>query len=459
MPPITYPSDSFTNIEQGLEPRMAYPIQQGQQDAVKAIYEVQPAAPGTYAYEDKLKKLRKLFFVDLPEQTGDTPPTAAQWYDEIARSQRRIGTPGLSFWREGPMRIFLRFQHLLELSGAITPIKVDGRAVATMPRNPAQAAAEMQEVSSAMKAIGFAGQAFPEEFKMYVDGEKTQLALFDKMRVTGNFVKMRDSNAVKQAIGRDRPASSRAQAVKRGAGSRRRRSATGRGASMIEDKRFHASIDAIARTDDGRLLYLFLQKRLMGVPTAISDGALYSDLGERTFAAKLIGLMAKGIAESGGRNDKSEHRQPDEQPIVFAVRRPVAVADRHGAKRRVNADTVVPGRLERRPIKVRSLRARNGCRKNSTMPTRTRSKAPICARTSTNSRPSRPLRIPAAPRCRPTPGSLRTEAFRKPSRAPEGASTSRSTPTTPCSSPRAKWHTPRAGRNPISPTRSASSPP
>jgi hypothetical protein len=200
VPPITYPNDSFTNIEQGLEPRMAYPIQPGSEGAVKSIYQAPPANPATYAYEDKLKKLRKLFFVDHPEQTGDTPPTAAQWYDEIARSQRRLGTPGMAFWREGPAKIFSRFQHLLELSGAIEPRKVDGRAIATMPRNPAQAAAEMQEVAAAMKMIVFDAQTFPEEFKANVDGRATMEKLHEKTRTTGLIV-MRDKEKVAAAVG------------------------------------------------------------------------------------------------------------------------------------------------------------------------------------------------------------------------------------------------------------------
>jgi hypothetical protein len=204
VPPITYPSDSFTNIEQGLEPRMAYPIQPGHEKAVQAIYQVPPAAPGTYAYEDKLKKLKKLFYVDMPEQSGDTPPTLGQWLDEMARAQRRIGTPGLSFWREGPAKIFSRFQHLLELSGAIKPLQVDGRAVATLPMNPAQAAAEQQEVAMAMKAVQFLGQAFPEEFKMFVDGEKSIQAIIEKMRV-GGLLKLRDADKVKEAVAQMAP--------------------------------------------------------------------------------------------------------------------------------------------------------------------------------------------------------------------------------------------------------------
>jgi hypothetical protein len=61
---------------------MAYPIEPGHEKAIKNIYDAPPANPENYAYEQKLKKLRKLFYVDLPEQTGDTPPTLGQWLDE-----------------------------------------------------------------------------------------------------------------------------------------------------------------------------------------------------------------------------------------------------------------------------------------------------------------------------------------------------------------------------------------
>lgn len=182
-PPITYPDDSFAAVEQGVEEGMAYPIRPGSEGAVKAIYTVPPPEVANYQYEEKVKKLRKLHFVDYPEQSGDTPPTLGQWLDEMARAQRRLGTPGLSFWREGPAQIFLRFKYLLEASGAITPIRVDGKTVATMPRNPAQAAAEQQEVGMAMKTITYFAQTFPEEFKIKVDGGKTMKSMAEKARV------------------------------------------------------------------------------------------------------------------------------------------------------------------------------------------------------------------------------------------------------------------------------------
>jgi hypothetical protein len=197
-PPISFPSVSFSAIEQGLESGKAYPIEPGQEAAIKNIYEVPPANPENYAYEQKLKKLRKLFYVDLPEQTGDTPPTLGQWLDEMARAQRRIGTPGMPFWRD-LSQIFIRYKYLLEAGKAIMPIAVDGRAVATLPRNPAQAAAQQQELAEAARTAQILGGMFPEEFKMNMDGRATMEAWIEKSR-TGSVLTLRNKDQVAKAV-------------------------------------------------------------------------------------------------------------------------------------------------------------------------------------------------------------------------------------------------------------------
>jgi hypothetical protein len=202
-PPISYPDDSFTNVEQGLESGMAYPIRQGSEGAIKKIYDPGPADSGIYLTEEKEKRLRKMFFVDFPEQTGDTPPTLGQWLDEMARAQRRIGGPGSSFYREGPAKIFLRFKYLLEAAGVIQPVKVDGRNVSLLPYNPAQRAAEQQEIATNVQAIQILSQAFPEEFKVQIDGEATMRAIIDKMRA--KLITFRKADQIKAALAQIAP--------------------------------------------------------------------------------------------------------------------------------------------------------------------------------------------------------------------------------------------------------------
>jgi Bacteriophage head to tail connecting protein len=197
-PPIGFPDDSFAQIEQGLEPGMAYPIRVGSEGAMKRIYEPPPAEAANYAYEDKEHRLRKMFFVDFPQQTGDTPPTLGQWLDEMARAQRRIGRPGLPFFVEGPAKIFLRFKYIQQKRGKVQDIKADGRTIALSPYNPAQRAAEQQEIALAVQFLQLCGQFFPEEFKMAVDGQGTMKELMAKMRV--KLVKFRPPEQVDAAI-------------------------------------------------------------------------------------------------------------------------------------------------------------------------------------------------------------------------------------------------------------------
>ena len=197
--PVAFPDDSFANVAQGLEDGFAYPVRPGTtRDSVFAIYPQINMEPATYQHEEMEHRMRRLFYIDFPQQSGDTPPTAAQWMDELARAQRRIGTPGMSFWREGPMQYYLRYKYLLERNGAIVPLQIQGKTVSARPLNPAQRAAEQQEVAIAAQFLQIVNGAWQEEAKMAIDGTKSIKNLRDKMRVT--LIAMRDPDQVDKFI-------------------------------------------------------------------------------------------------------------------------------------------------------------------------------------------------------------------------------------------------------------------
>jgi hypothetical protein len=196
-PPTTIPQSLASNAEKGFESGFAYPIAPGEEVAIKPLYNAPPASTENYAYESKVKKLRKLFYVDLPEQTGDTPPTLGQWLDEMARAQRRIGTPGMPFWRD-LSQIFIRYKYLLEQSKTIEPIRIDGRQVSMLPRNPAQASAQTQELAEAARTAQICAGLYPEEWKMNSDGRKTIVNFIDKSR-TGSVLAIRPIREVADA--------------------------------------------------------------------------------------------------------------------------------------------------------------------------------------------------------------------------------------------------------------------
>ena len=114
----------------------------------------------------------------------------------------------------------------------------------------------------------------------------------------------------------------------------------------LPDKLLQEAIDRIARTSDGHLLYVYLQRRLMDVMPIAEACALSMHQGERLFAARLTGLMAKGIIESGGRtgiSGSSIGPGGSEQPIARPSPQPVAAGRGTGAGRRITEHTRVPG--------------------------------------------------------------------------------------------------------------------
>jgi hypothetical protein len=114
----------------------------------------------------------------------------------------------------------------------------------------------------------------------------------------------------------------------------------------VAEKLLLEAIDRIARTPDGQLQYVWLQRQLMAVLPMTDPCALSTHHGERLFAARLIGHMAKGIIESGGRTGiTGSDIGPGgtEQPIARPIPQPVAASPRTGAGRRITEHTRVPG--------------------------------------------------------------------------------------------------------------------
>jgi hypothetical protein len=196
-PPLGIPDTSIGALEDGLEAGAAYPMRSG--DQIEQLYQPVSIDPAIYAQQQRQQLLRKLFFVDYPEQTGDTPMSATQWIDEMALAQRRLGTPGMSFWREFACAIFTRFGYLLRERGIVEDHRADGKVVALWTANPMQRAAELQEVSDNLRTLQAIAALFPEEYKLRVDGMATMMALVEKTR--SNLIKWRRDQDVQAAIG------------------------------------------------------------------------------------------------------------------------------------------------------------------------------------------------------------------------------------------------------------------
>lgn len=93
------------------------------------------------------------------------------------------------------------------------------------------------------------------------------------------------------------------------------------------------AIGRIALTPDGRLLYRYLQLKLMDLsPTHL--GALPMHEGRRSLAHDIKSLMDRELSKAGPERDRSGTHDPD-QPAVIEPGRPISTGSPRGAGRRV----------------------------------------------------------------------------------------------------------------------------
>ncbi|MBX5001880.1 phage tail protein [Rhizobium lentis] len=172
-PPIGYPDDGVTDFEGGLEAGKAYPMRPGSGRDVTSLYFGGDPDIGFYTASDLERRIKRKHFADYPEQKGDTPPTATQWADEMVKAQRRIGTPGKKFWREGPYMVYRRFEWLLQKDGAIEDVAIDGKKLTLIANNPATQAADNQKVQVAGNLLTMSKSFFPETSAAAIDERAT----------------------------------------------------------------------------------------------------------------------------------------------------------------------------------------------------------------------------------------------------------------------------------------------
>lgn len=191
-PPVVMDDDGVISFGDGIQPGKIYFRRAGARDTVQEIYEPRPLDAAYFDVQMRKRNVRKLHYVDFPEQLGKTPPTLGQWLDEMVKAQKRIGTPGYAFWREFPHDVFIRFKYLAEMRGDIQPLLVKGpdgteRRVSLQAYNPAQRAQENQDVLTAMQLAQFLAAIFPQTFQAIIDDRQTmeniQRVLGDKLIV------------------------------------------------------------------------------------------------------------------------------------------------------------------------------------------------------------------------------------------------------------------------------------
>jgi hypothetical protein len=185
-PPKAYEDDGTINLPaDGLEPGTFVPKRpSGGRPAFEDIYEPRPIEAAMFELSGLVEAVRRLHYVDFPEQKGKTPPTATQWIDELVIRQRRIGTPGFAYWREEPYETFQRFRYLGERMGKVRRIEEIGvpGGISLQPYNPAERAQDSQEVQTAVRFAEIGQAVAPTMWQVMNDEAKTLANLKAKMR-------------------------------------------------------------------------------------------------------------------------------------------------------------------------------------------------------------------------------------------------------------------------------------
>jgi hypothetical protein len=198
-PAFVYQDDGVMNFSNGIEPGMGYVARSwGNGKPVEKLSFEGNLEVAEYEVAQMEHRIRRLHFVDFPEQVGKTPPTAEQWAEELMRAKRRIGTPGRVFWKEGPAEYFKRFKWRLEKAGVLEPLTAGNRPLPLVPYDPTEQAQEHQEVAIAGRILEMARNYFPQTAPVEIDGSATLANLKTKLR--DKIVVLRSPDDIKAAI-------------------------------------------------------------------------------------------------------------------------------------------------------------------------------------------------------------------------------------------------------------------
>lgn len=199
-PPKAYDDDGVINLPtDGVRPGELYPRRPSYgKQTFEDIYQPRAIDSALFEIDHLTMRIRRLHYVDFPEQKGKTPPTATQWIDELAIRQNRIGTPGFAFWREEPYEAFQRFRYLGEKGGKVRPLDALGVRVPLQPYNPAERAQDSQDISTSVRFAQIGQAIAPTIWQVAIDELATLQNIRKKMRVTD--VVLRDQGEIEQRV-------------------------------------------------------------------------------------------------------------------------------------------------------------------------------------------------------------------------------------------------------------------
>ncbi|OYW44952.1 MAG: hypothetical protein B7Z36_05975 [Novosphingobium sp. 12-63-9] len=178
-PPFAYTEDGLFNPDGGIEAGMALPMEKGT-DFKSLLFE-RDLNPALFEREIHVQRVKRALFVDEPEQKGKTPPTAAQWIDERAQTDRRLQISRIRIYKEWVMSVLQRYNWILERRGETPKIEIDGTVVHVAFDSPITKTSDADEVSRSMQLTQSAVGMFGETALQNIDAATTIGAWKEKM--------------------------------------------------------------------------------------------------------------------------------------------------------------------------------------------------------------------------------------------------------------------------------------
>jgi len=172
-PPFSYHEDGLFNPEGGVDAGMALP-RDGQSGGIEWLIPDQDLDAAMFERELLRMNVKKAMFQDKPEQAGRTPPTATQWIDERAQTDRRLQLARLRVYKEWVLPILERFNWIMTTRGDLPPLELDsGTQIEVSFENPVTKSSDAEEVSRSMNLAQSAAGVFGEQFLANVDAVDT----------------------------------------------------------------------------------------------------------------------------------------------------------------------------------------------------------------------------------------------------------------------------------------------
>jgi hypothetical protein len=186
---LIYSNDGYLDLSEGLVAGTAYPA--GPRFSKDQIFQLNKSTNlevGFFTREDMERRIRSTFYQDGPRQRGDTPPTAAQWFDEARRVQQKLGKPSAPLRTEFVNAFVQRVEYLAIQAGLLPDaIVLDGRNISVQISSPLQKAQNRDDVMTARSNLEMAaatmGEAFPRVVDMTATFQNVVKASGDRLTV------------------------------------------------------------------------------------------------------------------------------------------------------------------------------------------------------------------------------------------------------------------------------------